>query len=166
MVEVLSRGEGTASPRNQGQANHRDGRTEFPLASPGGLAEMRWLNHMPPDRTTAEDHYRHFIGQVRERGEVWGLLAGEDWAFCESSEFEDTEVLVFWSDRAYAQRHVQGEWSKHRPTAIPLDEFIDRWLCGMDQDGALVGPNWDAGLDGLEVEPREVADKLTGDDVA
>jgi hypothetical protein len=42
-----------------------------------------------------------------------------------------------------------------------LDDFIDKWLFGMDEDGALVGPNWDADLVGLEVDPREVAERLT-----
>jgi hypothetical protein len=31
----------------------------------------------------------------------------------------------------------------------------------MDKDGVLVGPNWDANLCGLEVEPLELSQKLT-----
>ena len=119
---------------------------------------------MPQDRATSESNYRNFIERVQDSGEVWGLRCDEGWAYCASNEYEDTDVLVCWSDRAYAQRHVQGDWSKHTPTAIPLDEFIDRWLQGMDDDGALVGPNWDADLCGLEVEPREIADQLITDE--
>ena len=85
---------------------------------------------------------------MRESREVWGLRNGHGWADCESNQYEDTDVLVFWSDRAYAQRHTKGEWNGHTPTAIPLDEFIGNWLRGMHEDGALVGPNWDAGLCG------------------
>jgi hypothetical protein len=115
---------------------------------------------MLQDRATSEVNLRRFIERVRERGEVWGLRSDRGWAYCHSNEYENTDVLVFWSDRAYAQRHVKGEWSAHNPTAIPLDEFLDSWLLGMHEDGALVGPNWDVGLCGLEVEPRELADKL------
>jgi hypothetical protein len=117
----------------------------------------------PADPATSENEYRHFIERVCESGEVWGLGRADDWAYCESNEYEETDVLLFWSDRALAQRHVQGEWSKHQPTAIPLDEFIDQWLRGMDEDGTLVGPNWNAELNGLEIEPREMADELTSD---
>lgn len=118
---------------------------------------------MLQDRATSESNYRRFVERVRETEEVWGLQSKEGWAYSESNEYEDADVLVFWSDRAYAQRHVQGEWSQHVPTPIPLDEFIDHWLRGMDEDGTLVGPNWDAGLCGLEVEPRDLAEKLTSD---
>ena len=119
---------------------------------------------MPQDRATSESNYRRFIEKVRESGEVWGLRSGEDWAYCPSNEYEDSDVLMFWSERADAQRHVQGEWAEHEPAAIPLEEFIDHWLQGMDEDGALVGPNWDADLSGLELEPGEVADQLTPDE--
>jgi len=121
---------------------------------------------MLQDRATSESDYRRFIEQVRENEEVWGLRSDDGWAYCASNEYEDTDILVFWSDRASAQRHVQGDWAKHKPTAIPLDEFIDNWLRGMHEDGALVGPNWDAGLCGLELEPSKLADNLTTDETA
>ncbi len=121
---------------------------------------------MIQDRATSEGNYQRFIERARESGKVWGLRGDDGWAYCASNEYEDTDVLVFWSDRAYAQRHAQADWRGHKPTVIPLDEFIDNWLQGMHNDGALVGPNWDPELCGLEVEPREVADKLTADETA
>ena len=119
---------------------------------------------MSQERAASEANYLRFIEQVRESEEVWGLRSDEGWAYCASNEYEDTDVLVFWSDQAYARKHVKGEWSSHEPVAIPLDEFIDNWLQGMDEDGLLVGPNWDVGLCGLEVEPQELAEKLTDDE--
>jgi len=120
---------------------------------------------MSEERVSSKEHYRRFVEQVRETGEVWGLRGGEEeWAYCDSNEFEDTEVLLFWSDRAEAARHAQGEWSGHRPTVISLDKFIDQWLSGMDEDGALVGANWDADLHGLEMEPRDLAADLLDDE--
>jgi len=114
----------------------------------------------------SESNFRRFVERVRESGEVWGLKGEGGWAYCESNEYQDTDVLVFWSDRAYAPRHAQGEWSKHQPTAISLEEFIENWLQGMHDDGALLGPNWDANLCGLELEPLDVADKLAEDEPA
>jgi hypothetical protein len=119
---------------------------------------------MDQDEATAEEYYREFIERARVTGEVWGLLSDGGWAYCESGEFEDTDVVLFWSDRAAAEKLAEAEWSDHRAVSISLDDFIDRWLCGMDEDGALVGPNWDADLNGFEVDPREIADRLTEDD--
>lgn len=121
---------------------------------------------MLQDRASSESNYRRFIEHIGQSGEVWGLRCDDGWAYCPSNEYEDTDVLVFWSDRAYAQRHVQGDWNQHKPTPIPLNEFIDHWLEGMHEDGALVGPNWDSGLCGLEIEPLEIAQKLTGNETA
>jgi hypothetical protein len=121
---------------------------------------------MPQDSATSESNYRRFIERVRESGEVWGLRSDDGWAYCASNEYEDTDVLVFWSERAEAQRHAQGDWAQHQPAVIVLDEFIENWLQGMDEDGALVGPNWDPEFGGLEVEPSDMADELTADEEA
>lgn len=121
---------------------------------------------MPQDAPDSKDNYRRFNEQVRAHGEVWGLRGDDGWAFCDSSEYEETEVLLFWSERADAEKHAREDWGRHIPTAIPIDEFVDRWLHGMEQDGLLVGPNWDAELEGLEIEPGELAENLTDDDPA
>lgn len=116
---------------------------------------------MPQDHSTSESNYRRFIERISESGEVWGLESKDGWAYCPSNEYEDTDVLVFWSDRASAQRHAHDDWSDHHPAKISLEDFVDQWLQGMHEDGALVGPDWDDQLHGLEVEPHELAAELT-----
>jgi hypothetical protein len=68
--------------------------------------------------------------------------------------------MPFWSDRAYAARAAREEWGAYTPTAIPLAAFIDTWLAGMQKDGVLVGPNWDANGCGLELLPDALAEDL------
>lgn len=101
-----------------------------------------------------------FVERVRETGEVWGLRSEKGWAYCPSNESE-TDILVFWSDRAYAARHAVEDWAEYVPTPMSIDDFIDSWLFGMHQDGLLVGTNFNADLAGLELEPRELAEALT-----
>jgi hypothetical protein len=116
---------------------------------------------MLQDRVTSEENHERFIRRVLEAGEVWGLKSSAGWAVCESTEFEDRDVMPFWSDRAYAKRAAREEWALYEPTPIALSDFIDAWLRGMSEDGTLVGTNWDAGNCGLEVEPIELARRLT-----
>ena len=116
---------------------------------------------MLQDQAICRENFDRFIKRVKESREIWGLRSPKGWAFCPSNEHEGRDALVFWSDRAYAVRHAKDGWSSYEPTPIPLDAFIDRWLHGMRQDQVLVGLNWDAHLCGLEVEPEEVARKLT-----
>jgi hypothetical protein len=112
----------------------------------------------------AQDNHDRFVREARASGLVWGLKSGDDWAVCESGEYEDTDVYPFWSDEASARARCADEWSVYRPASLDLDLFIDTWLAGMSEDGVLVGTNWDAELSGLEVEPEELARELLGED--
>ena len=120
---------------------------------------------MIQDRATSEANFERFIARSLEGAKVYGLQDRDGgWAVCPSREYDDTDVIVLWSDRAYAARHIRAEWSAYHVSEIGLDEFIGAWLRGMHEDGSLVGPNWDANLCGLEVEATEVAKRLTSDD--
>ncbi len=106
-------------------------------------------------------NYQRFIESILESGQVWGLQSEEGWVVVDSTEFEESEVMPFWSDEAYAKNHCVGEWAEFRPVAMDLEEFVEDWLVGMAEDGILVGPNWNDDLEGLEVEPEEVAQQLS-----
>ena len=116
---------------------------------------------MPQAEPNLQENYDQFIQHVRETKLIWGLHSDSDgWAHSESNEYEDTDVLLFWSDREKAAVHQNEEWADHTPTEIDFDDFIDSWLQGMDADGTLAGPNWDENFCGLEVEPKDLADRL------
>lgn len=106
-------------------------------------------------------NYQRFIEDSLESGQVWGLQSEEGWVVVDSTEFEDSEVMPFWSDEAFAKSHCVGEWAEFKPVAMDLEEFVEDWLAGMAEDGILVGPNWNDDLEGLEVEPDELAEKLS-----
>ncbi len=117
---------------------------------------------MNPQPTPFEQAYDQFIAEICQTSTVWGLYSTTDegWAVCPSAAYEDTDVLPFWSDQQAAAALCNGEWSVYMPKMIPLEEFIHDWLPGMHEDDALAGPNWDTELEGLEVEPADVAAEL------
>jgi hypothetical protein len=116
---------------------------------------------MPQDHATSQESYDRFIERVVESGVVWGLHSeSSGWAHSPSSENDNTDVILFWSDPADAATHQKEEWADHVPTQIDFDDFIDAWLQGMDTDGVLAGPNWDAQLCGMEVTAKDLADRL------
>lgn len=112
-----------------------------------------------------EAAYDAFVTEVKQTRQVWGLNSDEGWATCPSAFFEETDVIPFWSNQAAAQVHCTEEWSNYKPEAISLDEFLTDWLPGMHEDDVMVGPNWDEELEGLEVEPQDVATELDPDSV-
>jgi hypothetical protein len=115
---------------------------------------------MEPD-PLAEALYEGFIERVRATGVVWGLrMEPGEWAYSDSDEYEDVEVVLFWSEESRAAAHQLDEWEVHEPTPVPLEEFLEHWLRGMQESGALVGPDWNEDFIGLEVDPAELASRL------
>ena len=115
---------------------------------------------MLQDTQTSIDNHKRFIKRVVETKIVWGLKSEKGWIVSESNEYENRDVMPFWSDRAYAARAAKDEWAEYEPTSIDLDSFIDNWLKGMHEDDVLVGTNWDAHLCGLEIEAIDLAKEL------
>lgn len=106
------------------------------------------------------DFYQVFLDEVFDKGVIWGLMNDDGWAVCQSNDFEEREVIPFWSAENRAQMLCDGEWGSYKPTAITYDDFIDAWLHGMHEDEVLVGLNWNVELIGPELEPLVVMDDL------
>ncbi len=109
-------------------------------------------------------NYHSFVNDTLESGQVWGLKNKEGWAVCASNDYPDKEVILFWSQKKYAKQHAIDEWSDFKPVRIELDEFIDSWLHGMDEDGVFAGINWDLELVGVEIEPIVLIDDFLDDE--
>lgn len=116
---------------------------------------------MLQNNSTIEYKHKKFVERVVDSDAVWGLKSPEGFATSDSNDFEDAQVIPFWSDRAYAAILVKDEWKQYNPTSMPLGEFLENWLVGMSGDGLLVGTNWDANMCGKEIEPLELALEIT-----
>ena len=107
-----------------------------------------------------EGRLDRFCTRAAAAGEVWVLTEDEDCAVVESNDYEESEVMPFWSDRAEAERAATGDWARYTPNRIALDEFLASYLPALDEDGYLVGPDWTEELEGDEVEPEELFRRL------
>jgi len=107
-----------------------------------------------------EENYQLFIEEALETGCVWGLENDEGWALCPANSNEELNVMPLWSQPEYAKAHCVEEWSSYAPVPISLEELLDDWLPGMHEDVLLVGTNWDASLEGLEVEPLDLLEDV------
>lgn len=116
---------------------------------------------MSSNRTTAEDYCQEFIDTAKDSRTVWGLWSeAYGWASVDSDDDQDIEVLLFWGDRESAEAHMDDEWREYDLISIPLDEFIEKTLSELQDEGVLIGPNWDADFIGLEVPPNALIAKL------
>jgi uncharacterized protein DUF2750 len=108
--------------------------------------------------------YDRFIDEANELEVVWNLQSKDGFAVCESSEFDDTQVMPFWSSEQDASAACTDDWSGYQAHPVRFDEFIDAWLHGMDEDGIYVGINWNSELDGVEIEPVVLIEDLLGEE--
>ncbi len=99
-----------------------------------------------------------FVEETQNTRIVWSLRNEEgDWLSVASSEFEDSEVMPFWSNEADVKAQCADEWAEFQPSELPLDIFLEDWMITLAEDGVLVGLNWNQDLEGLELEPSDVA---------
>jgi hypothetical protein len=103
-----------------------------------------------------DDNYERFLAEAIATGCVWGLENDNGWALCPANQNSELDVIPLWSQPEYAQLHVADEWSGYKVVPIALEELLDDWLPGLHEDLTLVGPNWNATLDGDAIEPLDL----------
>ncbi|MBN8430443.1 DUF2750 domain-containing protein [Microbulbifer salipaludis] len=107
-----------------------------------------------------EENCARFLPEAVEQGCVWALEGEEGFALCESERRADTDVMPFWSQREFAEAHIADDWSEYQVVPVDLEEFMDDWLEGMHEDVLLVGINWNADMEGEEIEPLDLLEQL------
>lgn len=72
----------------------------------------------------------YFIRKVADSEMIWGLF-DIGWAM---ATVNDQVAIPFWPEEVFAAICARDEWKNFRAKAIPLSEFLSRWLPGMDKD--------------------------------
>ncbi|MFQ6370598.1 DUF2750 domain-containing protein [Shewanella sp. YIC-542] len=105
---------------------------------------------------------QRFIANISETAQLWGLQdpTNEEWLVCDSSEYEDADVMPLWSEAELAKSHCNEEWAGFVPTTISMDEFLEYWVEDLNQDDVLVGIDWRDEDDCTELEAFELGQLL------
>jgi hypothetical protein len=72
---------------------------------------------------------------------------------------EGKRSLPFWSSRKRVQKIVNSvpAYSEFKIDEVQLDDFLGRWLPGLERDGFLVGVNWTGNsATGYDIAPADV----------
>jgi hypothetical protein len=115
---------------------------------------------MQQDKSKCEADHKRFIERVVAAEAVWGLKGESGFAWCESNEAPEGDVIVFWSDKVNAECVRKSWFPEYEPVVITLFDFLFRWLPGMSSDGALAGTNWTAEMIGIESDPKKLQDEI------
>jgi hypothetical protein len=110
-----------------------------------------------------DENFDRFIVEAMATGCVWGLEGPDGWAVCPSEKHAESDVMPFWSQPEFAQEHCVAEWAAYKVVPVSTEELLEDWLPGMHDDVILVGVNWDAEMEGLEVEPLDLLAEFDGE---
>ncbi|NRA61297.1 MAG: DUF2750 domain-containing protein [Psychrobium sp.] len=103
-----------------------------------------------------------FLSDVKPHQVMWALQepTSEDWVILDSINFEKTDVMPLWSTKELAQKHCCDEWAEYQPTAISLADWFEFWLADLNEDGVIVGVNWQDNDDCEEMDLAEFSLEL------
>lgn len=122
------------------------------------------MSDLIPLSDDLDENYGRFLVEAESTGCIWGLEGPEGWALCQSNVNADLNVMPLWSQPEFAQLHCVDEWQDYKAVPISLEEFLEDWLVGMHEDVLLVGVNWNADMEGDEVEPLDLLEEFEDDE--
>ena len=116
---------------------------------------------MIQDSILIEKRHKRFIKTVCESKTVYVLKNKQGFATSSSVHFEDNEgkpigIICFWAEKALAKSCIKNNWANYKLSKIPLSEFMENWCIGMENDGILIGTEFDQNMFGFETEPMEL----------
>ncbi len=103
-----------------------------------------------------------FLAQTKPSQMLWALQSkeSEDWVVLDSITYENTDVMPLWSSAELAQQHCVEEWANYTPGEISLSDWFEFWLEDLNQDGVIVGVNWQGDDNYLEMELADFTQAL------
>ncbi len=103
-----------------------------------------------------------FLEQVKETQVLWALQdnISEDWVVLDSPTFENTEVMPLWSSASLAKQHCIDEWGDYKPAEISVADWFEFWLEDLNEDGVIVGINWQDDDECFELELSDFSQSL------
>lgn len=118
--------------------------------------------------TTSQDRYTLLAQSPEQRSSfllkalsehklIWTLV-DDDGAMILTTDEED--CIPVWPDEAFAKDWINGEWANCRAHSISLEDWQQRWLPGLEEDGIQIAVFPVPGEDGLIIAPWEMAEKL------
>lgn len=113
------------------------------------------------DHITVKNRHNEFIKTICETEIVYGLKNKMGYATSSSVHYDDEKgkpvgLICFWSEKVRAKSCIKDGWRNYKITEITLSEFIENWCLGMENDGLLIGTQFDKNMFGYEAEPYKL----------
>ncbi|MGJ8744560.1 DUF2750 domain-containing protein [Polaribacter sp.] len=116
---------------------------------------------MIQDSLIIEKRHKRFIKSVCNTETVYGLKNHKGFATSSSVKYENDNgqpigIICFWAEKSLAKSCIEKDWHNYKISEILLSDFIENWCVGMENDGLLIGTEFDRNMFGFESEPMEL----------
>jgi hypothetical protein len=82
-------------------------------------------------RLAPEKRYEYFIKKVADWRELWSLW-NDGWVLMGDKDRQ--EMVPVWPHPLFAEAFAVGEWLGYKPRRIDLEEWLTKWIPGMERD--------------------------------
>ncbi|QSX38015.1 DUF2750 domain-containing protein [Shewanella sedimentimangrovi] len=106
---------------------------------------------------TPEGRYDYLVEQVKEHKEIWTLQDNDG---CVMLTTEDEDCIPMWPSEEAAAQWAVDDWQDCQPLSIPLNEWEERWVSGMEDDELMVAVFPVQDDLGVVVQPWELQQRL------
>jgi len=115
--------------------------------------ELTTVVKLPPDRRMA-----YFLGKVADWRELWSVGNESGWSMMATDE--GREAVPLWPAAEFASQFCAGDWQDRRAKSIGLDDFLAKWIPGMQGDGRMAAVFPVTGNKGMVISPEELEQRL------
>lgn len=107
---------------------------------------------------TPEARYDFLVEQAKSEGTIWTL---QDDDGCVMLTTEEEDCIPMWPSEEAAKQWAVDDWDNCIPLAIPLTEWLERWVPGMQDDDLFVAVFPVQEDLGVVIPPYELEQRLT-----
>lgn len=84
----------------------------------------------------APNRYLYCVKKIADEQRLWSLKSNAGWAL--GTNDTGDELIPIWPHEAFASLCADGPWQGCSPQAISIDEWLSRWIPGIERDGRLI----------------------------
>jgi hypothetical protein len=92
---------------------------------------------------------------------VWTIK--DEQGFPTSTNSDGETSVPFWSLKSRAEKIIGNvqDYNSFQPYEITFDDFINKWLTGLEEDGLNVGVNWSGKKAvGYDIKPKDIIERI------
>ncbi len=105
-------------------------------------------------KLSTKERYEYFVRKVADFEEVWGLKENDGWALLKDNDGKI--IFPIWPEKEFAEICAVDNWSKYKPIAITLNDFLEKLSPKIEKDNLFYTVFLTPNNKGIVITPQEL----------